>query len=171
MRLPLALILFLATLPAQAEPVSHPKGWGLGLMLGWPTGITAKQWLGGANAWDIGFGVGPGIRLHADYLWGLAQVLPKNAEATLDLYLGVGPALSIARGWCSYPYSPGYGCGGGSVLGGVRVPLGFDVRFKKAPVALGLELAPGLLVGADVHTLFDIFFFVRFLLDDAAKQK
>ncbi len=33
-----------------AEPVSHPAGWGLGLMLGAPTGLTAKYWMGGPSA-------------------------------------------------------------------------------------------------------------------------
>jgi hypothetical protein len=40
--------------PAHAVAVSQPEGWGIGLMLGAPTGLTVKHWNGGSNAFDLG---------------------------------------------------------------------------------------------------------------------
>lgn len=149
----------------RAEPVSQPAGWGLGLMLGAPTGLTVKRWNGGANAWDVGLGVGPGLRLHADYLWGLAQLLSDKSDLTLDLYLGVGPVLGAARGWCGTAYRPRDKCGDGGLFGGARVPFGLDVRLARAPFTFGLEVAPGVWLSPDfVDGLLDVLLFGRFLL-------
>lgn len=160
----LVLCLGLAPPSARATAVSHPAGFSLGLMLGDPTGVLMKQDLGGANAWDVGLGVGPGLRLHGDYLWGLTQLLSDTSTLTLDMYLGAGPVLGIGRGWCGTAYNPRGDCGGG-VFGGVRVPFGLDARLTRAPVAFGLELAPGVRVGQnEVSELLDLFLFGRFYL-------
>ncbi len=154
-----------ASAPSQASSsVSQPTGWGLGLMLSFPTGITAKQWLGGPNAWDSGVGVGPGVRLHADYLWGLAQLLPNTSDATLDAYLGAGPVVGVARGWCGLSFDPGGACEGGPLFAGGRVPVGLDLRLRRAPLDLGLEVAPGLWLAPSPSGLLDAFLFVRVLL-------
>jgi len=143
-----------------AEPVQQREGWGLGLMLGYPIGLTAKYWLGGANAIDLGVGGGPGFRIHADFDWGLAQVLEKKTDLTLDLYLGVGGVVAFPSGFCG-PYGDRF-CGE-QVFGGVRVPFGLDFRLRRAPVNFGLELAPGIWFGSYVTGLFDGFLFVRYL--------
>jgi len=159
-------LLLLTTAPrAEAGPVSNPPGLGLGLMLGDPTGLTLKQTLGGPNAWDLGVGVGPGLRLHADYLWGVAQLLSNTSTLSLDIYLGVGPVLGIARGWCGSTVSPGGDCRSRGIFAGVRVPFGLEARLARAPVTFGLEIAPGLWVGQHFSDgLLDVFLFVRFLL-------
>jgi hypothetical protein len=154
-----AILLFSAPSP-KAEPVHQPAGWGLGLMLGYPLGLNAKYWLGGANAFDLAIGGGPGFRLHGDYEWGLAQVLKNKSDLTLDLYLGAGGAVAIASGCCGY-YGDRF-CQH-RVFAGVRVPLGIDARLRKAPVDFGLELAPGIWVGSYVEGLFDAFLFVHYL--------
>ncbi|MBC8134239.1 MAG: DUF3996 domain-containing protein [Deltaproteobacteria bacterium] len=158
---------FLMTAPRslRAAPASHSTGLGIGLMLGNPTGISLKQSLGGANAWDVGIGAGSGLRLHADYLWGLAQLLSDTSALTLDIYLGVGPVLGISRGWCGDAYNPGRGCGNRGAFAGVRVPFGLEARLTRAPVSFGLEIAPGIAVGQNfTDGLLDVFLFVRFWL-------
>ncbi len=160
-----ALMFSIPARPVRAAPVSHPAGLGIGLMLGDPTGLTLKQTLGGANAWDLGVGIGPGVRLHADYLWGLAQLLSNTSTLSLDIYLGVGPVLGIARGWCGSSYDPGNACGGRGAFVGVRVPFGLEARLSRAPVTFGLEIAPGIWLGQNFsESLLDVFLFVRFLL-------
>jgi len=129
-------------------------------MLGYPLGLTAKYWLGGANAIDLGVGAGPGFRVHADYTWGLAQVLTKKTDLTLDLYLGLGGGFAFGSGYCGF-YGDRF-CGDRAFVG-VRVPFGLDFRARRAPVNFGLELAPGIWVGNYVTGLFDAFLFVRFL--------
>ena len=151
----------LASTASAAERVSQREGWGLGVMLGSPIGLTAKYWLGGANALDFGVGGGPGFRVHGDYTWGLAQVLENKRDLTLDLYLGAGGALAIASGFCTY-YGDRF-CQD-RVFGGLRVPIGLDARLRRAPVNFGIEFAPGIWFGSYVTGLFDVFVFCRFLL-------
>ncbi len=143
------------------ERVQHPEGWGIGLMLGSPLGLTAKYWLGGANAIDVGIGGGPGFRIHGDYTWGLAQLLQKKTDLTLDLYVGAGGAFVFASGFCTY-YGDRF-CQD-RAFGGVRVPFGLDARLRRVPVNFGLELAPGIWFGSYVSGLFDAFIFGRWLL-------
>lgn len=153
--------------PVRADAVSQPAGWGLGLMLGAPTGLTLKYWTGAANALDLGLGVGPGLRVHGDYLWGIAQLLSNKSDLTLDLYVGAGPVLGVSRGWCGTAFRPRPkgGCREGALFVGARVPFGLDARVTRAPVTFGLELAPGLWLGRDfVSGLLDAFLFVRVLL-------
>jgi hypothetical protein len=134
-------------------------------MLGEPIGLTLKYWTGGANAWDLGFGVGPGLRVHGDYLWGIAQLLSNTSDLTLDLYVGAGPVLGVSRAWCGTAFHPKRQCHDGSWFVGARVPFGLDARLVRAPVSFGIELAPGLWLGRDfVSGLLDVFLFVRILL-------
>jgi hypothetical protein len=155
------LAVFLLTASAaNSEPVRKPERWGIGLMLGYPVGLTAKYWLGGPNALDIGVGGGPGFRVHGDFDWGLAQVLTNKSDLTLDLYLGVGAALAVASGFCAY-YGDRF-CNN-NVFVGARVPFGLDATLRRAPVNFGLELAPGIWFGNYVTGLFDVFLFVRFV--------
>lgn len=150
---------------AQAEPVSQPAGLALGVSLGLPTGFSMKQWFGGANAWDLGVGVGPGLRVHADFLFGIAQVLSDKTDLTLDLYIGVGPILGVTSVWCGHAIGPNDKCGDGRVYAGARVPFGIDFRLARAPVEFGLEVAPGIwLAPSFVSGLLDALVFVRFVL-------
>src|SRR5262245_7697593 len=93
-----ALVLIVALpLTAGARPVSERSRWGLGFMIGQPTGLTLKHWLGGSDAFDIGVGGGPGIRAHGDYLFGLAN-LSSGGDLNVDLYVGPGAIVGVDRG-------------------------------------------------------------------------
>ncbi len=156
----LSAVICLFAAQTHAEPVSHKEGWGLGLMLGSPLGINAKYWLGGANAFDLAIGGGPGLRFHGDYDWGIAQVLRNKSDLTLDLYLGVGGVVGVGTGFCDY-YADRL-CQD-KPFAGVRVPFGLDFRLARDPLNFGLELAPGILFGNYVSPLLDVFLFVRYL--------
>src|SRR6056297_1658834 len=83
------LIIFinLTMLPASTSAQANVDGTrnlGLGLMLGEPTGVSVKSWLGTKSAFDIGAawslsGRNEALHLHADYLyhrWFLKQGSP-----------------------------------------------------------------------------------------------
>jgi hypothetical protein len=157
--------LLFSTGAAYAEPVNHREGWAIGLMLGAPTALSLKNYLGGANAWDIGIGVGPGVRLHGDFLFGLAQLLRNKSDLSMDLYLGLGGVIGVPRGWCGTAFRPDWKCSSGSVYGAARVPMGLDLRLTRAPLTFGIELAPGVWFGEGfVGGLLDAAIFFRFLL-------
>ncbi len=159
----LLLVLTFAA-PAEAAKPYSPSRWGLGAMIGDPTAFSVKHWLGGTNAIDFALGTGPGLRFHADYLFGLAR-LAQERSLNLDLYLGVGGIVGESRGRCGWVRDHHWCHGDDDLFAGVRVPFGLDFVFRTAPIELGLELAPGAWIAPDVHVgLIDASLFVRVLL-------
>ena len=122
-------ILFLsAAVFAEAPKKAGP--WGLGIVLGQPSGITVKwrmdkvQAVDACAAWSFDAN-GGSIHLHADYLWHFYDVF-SVPEGKLPLYAGVGAIFNASS-------SPS--------LGG-RVPLGMAYEFEKIPLEIFLEVAP-----------------------------
>lgn len=93
--LPLLASLPVALLLASAAPASaqSEKGvLGVGLIIGEPTGVSAKYYLGDDTAIDgaVGFAViGRGIQAHGDFLWH-PWILEQKSSFVLPAYLGVG---------------------------------------------------------------------------------
>src|SRR6185295_6615270 len=133
----------------QEQP-SHP--FGLGLMVGAPTGLSAKYYLGRRGmAIAAGLGevqkVGPddGISLHVDLLWHPVILTRQNAF-TLPLYVGVGGRyLHDGDNWdcwfdgngrrvCGYDYDD-------DDYLGVRVPVGILMDFYRVPLDVFFEIA------------------------------
>ena len=127
----LAALLMAATAPVMAQQ----SGFGLGIVLGEPTGVSAKGWLSsreaidGGLAWslrDAGY-----LRVHADYLWHFHDVF-RTTDALVP-YLGAGG---------SFGNRPGSGILGVRMVGGlIWYPDGtpIDVFAEIAPV---VDLAP-----------------------------
>ncbi len=67
---------------------------GAGVMLGDPTGATAKLWLTDTHALDAGLGINTHLTLYGDYLWHSWSVLPQPSEGKLPVYLGLGAQLA-----------------------------------------------------------------------------
>jgi hypothetical protein len=148
-----ALILCAAAAPrARADTLvvvdrtansSRNPSWGLGLMLGEPTGFSIKRYLGrDAVHVYLGGAYGPGVRFGADYLFGVAQVL-NGGNAWLDLFVGGGAFVGALRGPCDGINNWQGTCNGDGYLG-ARMPFGMELRFRNAPLSIGLEVAPGL---------------------------
>lgn len=102
---------------------------GMGLVLGEPTGLTAKYWVSPTGAFDFAaawsFGPRDSMYLHASYLvhdFGLIQV--KNEK--FGLYYGIGARLVFAD----------------PARFGARVPLGISYELKRHPLEFFLELGP-----------------------------
>ncbi len=111
--------------PASAQD----KGFGMGIILGEPTGLSAKLWTSGDNAFDFAAAwslKGDGaLLLQADYVWHFFNLIPVSS-GKLPLYVGIGGRVVLAD-------DPQLG---------VRIPLGIDYLFASAPLDVFAELVP-----------------------------
>ena len=113
-----------------AKPVTaQDHGFGMGLILGEPTGLSAKLWTSGDNAFDFAAAwsfKGDGhLLLQADYVWHFFNLMPVS-PGKLPLYIGIGGRVVLAD-------DPSFG---------IRIPIGIDYLFADAPIDVFLELVP-----------------------------
>ena len=108
---------------------AQERGFGLGIILGEPTGISAKKWLNshsaidGAVAWSL---VTPSsFHLHADYLFHDFNIFNVK-KGKLPLYFGIGFRVRI----------------GNEDRIGIRIPVGICYIFEQAPLDIFYELGP-----------------------------
>ncbi len=105
------------------------SGFGLGIIVGEPTGLSAKLWTGnstaidGAVAWS--FGKDSALHLHADYLFYNFNLF-KVEKGKLPLYYGIGGRIKLVD----------------DMKVGVRIPVGINYIFAKAPLDIFLEIVP-----------------------------
>ena len=108
---------------------SQYKGFGFGIILGEPTGISAKHWIDrntavdGAIAWS--YVDGGAFHIHGDYLLHNFSLISVE-KGKLPFYYGIGARIKTLD----------------DVTLGVRVPLGLSYIFSDVPVDLFVELAP-----------------------------
>jgi len=113
--------------------IARDRDFGAGIILGSPTGVSGKLWLGGRRtALDAALSVvSDGLYLHVDYLWHDYTALPKPEKGRLPLYYGIGGRIS------------------GSDLG-ARGVIGIEYIFAGYPFDLFFELAPVISLVPDV---------------------
>ena len=125
-----------------AKPVTaQDHGFGMGLILGEPTGVSAKLWTSKINAFDFGLGVGLGgdrikykgnydnsgrIHFHMDYLWHSFNAI--SSTERFPLYYGIGGRFNTGGGY------------DGSF--GVRGVFGIAWFPHQTPIDVFLELVP-----------------------------
>jgi hypothetical protein len=150
--LPFAFLLFGHSLAAQ------DSGFGLGIMLGDPTGITGKGWIGGDKAIDFGvawnFAYSGSFHLHADYLFHNMDLITVG-KGRLPLYYG--PGIRI-RAWGDngyYRHGRYYDYNGSYTQIGARIPVGLAYLFDGAPVDVFVEIAPTLNLIPNMYLDFD----------------
>jgi hypothetical protein len=102
---------------------------GLGIMIGEPTGINLKSWIGSKSAIDVGlawsFTHDASMHIHADYLLHSFNLFD-DAE-NLALYYGIGGRIKV---------------GDEKARIGFRMVGGLDYMFDRAPFDIFLEIAP-----------------------------
>jgi len=138
--LQLFTIIFLMVILAQPA-AAQDSGFGMGLILGEPTGISAKLWTSKDNAFDFGLGVGLGgdrynyegdydnssrIHFHMDYLWHAFNAI--SSTERFPLYYGVGGRFNSGGG-----YDPSFG---------VRGVFGIAWLPHETPIDVFVELVP-----------------------------
>jgi hypothetical protein len=106
------------------------RGFGLGIMLGEPSGLSLKYWTSGSNAitGGIAWSVSKvdGLHLHADYIWHNYRFI-SVIKGQLPIYYGVGGRLGISSG---------------SNVVGIRGVAGLNYLFDGTPLDIFLELVP-----------------------------
>ncbi len=143
-----------STAEARPRPTRHRsnfeanKTFGLGLMLGAPTGLSGKYFVGRSTALDFGLGTiygyrdRRGLHLHADFLWHPVSLVSAHAFE-LPLYFGVGARL--LDGDRCYQYRGGGVCDyyyRNYTAVGVRGPLGIAFDFNNVPIDIFFEVVP-----------------------------
>ena len=121
--------IFISIILFQLSMNAQDKNFGLGIILGEPTGVSAKLWTSSENAFDFGaawsFKGNGHLLLQADYVWHIFRLIPVSS-AKLPFYIGVGGRVVFSH----------------DATIGVRVPLGLDYMFSNAPVDIFVELVP-----------------------------
>ena len=147
--LSLALVILAAISPtARAE-----EALGLGIILGEPTGISFKNWIGDDRAIDGGiawsFSGHESIHFHLDYLIHKeGHIRTDEVQGSFPFYYGLGGRLKLRE------ENDGDNNNGKGSLLGVRIPLGLSHRISDAPMDFFIEIVPVLDVVPD--TDFDL---------------
>ena len=109
--------------------LAQDQDFGLGFMIGEPTGISFKKWTGSTTAIDGGvgwtFGNGGSFHVHADYLIHSFDLI--NVErGKAPVYFGIGARLNTEA----------------ETKFGFRFVLGVSYIFERAPLDVFFEVAP-----------------------------
>jgi hypothetical protein len=128
----------------RAKYGDHP--FGLGVMFGEPTGITAKYWHRSTQALDFGvtYSFGNYVILLADYLWhfpnAFSSITHGKAASEFAPYIGVGGTLSLENNRRNSNHAQL----------GVRIPLGIEFRPSYPSLGIFLELVPAVAIAPSV---------------------
>ena len=118
---------------------AQDSGFGVGVMVGEPTGLSAKLWTSDATAAQFGvaWSLNNYLHVHGDMIMHVFNVV-EVSKGELPFYVGLGARVLFAD----------------DLTIGVRVPLGAAYQFESAPFDLFLEVVPilNLVPGTD----FDI---------------
>lgn len=126
----IVLVIFLFVALFSVQSFSQSKGFGLGIILGEPTGISAKYWITPTTAFDFGLGYSfeknSQMHLHADYLFHVNNLFQTNEN--IKLYYGPGARLKLVD------------------VGDSRLGFRFDVGLvwipQNTPIDVFVEIAP-----------------------------
>jgi len=125
--IPLIVCLFAVS---GGQSFGQQQGFGIGLILGEPTGISMKGWLSHSNALDAGvawsFRRETSLHIHADYLWHDFDVF--NTKEEIPLYFGIGGRIKTGHN--------------ADTRFGARVVVGVEYFLRDAPIDFFFEIAP-----------------------------
>jgi hypothetical protein len=138
-----AIIALCMVLTVQGS-VAQDRGFGLGVIIGEPTGISAKLWTSSVNAFDFGLGWSIGgdrigkdegypdggsrVHFHMDYLWHAFDAI--HSSERFPLYYGIGGRINAGGGY--------------DASLAVRGVFGIAWLPHKTPIDVFLELVPSL---------------------------
>jgi hypothetical protein len=136
------------------KSTAQESGLGIGIMVGEPSGLSAKKWINSFNAIDAGMGwsfsENGSLHLHADYLYHNYDLI-KISGAKIPLYFGIGGRFKFKGDENSV---------GNSI--GVRVPVGVSYQFSNAPFDAFVEVVPILDLSPDTRMSFNSAIGIRY---------
>jgi len=125
-------VLGISAAPARADDIEKGS-FGVGLIIGEPTGVTARLYLSDDQAVQAAVGsafIGGGLQIHADYCFH-PWILQERDTFTLPVYFGPGVRLiRYDDGRDSHYYAFG-----------LRAVIGIVFDFKNVPLDVFLEVA------------------------------
>ena len=123
----LAVVIGLLFLCVMSSAQDH--GFGLGIVVGEPTGVSLKTWTGSRTALDFAvawsFGRKDALHIHVDYLFHNFSLFDVE-KGDLVLYYGIGGRVKAVE----------------KTRVGVRIPIGISYLFEKDPIEIFFELGP-----------------------------
>jgi hypothetical protein len=138
-----AIVVFCLFFAGQAS-VAQERSFGLGVIIGEPTGLSAKLWTSPVNALDFGLGWSVGgdrignyngtydngarTHFHMDYLWHSFDAI--HSVERFPLYYGIGGRINSGAG-----YDASFA---------IRGVFGIAWMPRQTPIDIFLELAPSL---------------------------
>jgi hypothetical protein len=158
----LSVMICMVVLTTPLSAQEH--GFGMGLIIGEPTGVSAKLWTSGVNAFDFGLGFGVGgdrihyngnyndgsrVHFHMDYLWHSFNAIQSSAK--LPLYYGIGGRFNSGAG-----YDDSFGIRG--VFGIAWIP-------RATPIDVFVEIVPVFQITPETGFGFDAAFGVRYFFN------
>jgi hypothetical protein len=151
----LLLVTFIFFLSAFISIKAQDKNFGIGIILGEPTGLSGKYWMSPENAFDAGLAYSfmednKSFAFHADYLYHAEGVIDKYYK--MPLYYGFGVRFRV-REIKENTF-------------GVRGVIGLLIYLKDAPVDVFLEAAPVFRLLPDTNIDFDIAVGARYFFDN-----
>ncbi len=109
----------------------HNDGFGIGVIVGEPTGLSLKHWVSDATAFDAAAGWSfegrTSLHLHGSYLFHDFNMIPVE-KGHLPVYAGIGARFK--------------GREGKSDRVGVRVPVGIAYHIEEVPLEVFGEIVP-----------------------------
>lgn len=125
---PAAVLMFLVL---NVSNKAQDKGFGVGVIIGQPTGFSAKNWINSVNAIDFGLGFSFAkddnrVHIHSDYLWHNYSLI----QSTERFALYYGPGLKLRTGKSN------------DAELGVRGVLGLEWLSQRIPLDVFIEVAP-----------------------------
>lgn len=129
----ICICLLLVSAGVATEAAAQSRDFGLGFVVGEPTGISAKAWQTRTTAFDFAlawsFSNDDALHFHADYLRHRFGVI-KVSRGQLPIYYGIGGRLRF------------HDRGDEDVEFGIRFPVGLDYLFARDPIDIFFEIVP-----------------------------
>lgn len=123
----LAILFFLASNVSPQELPERVPRYEAGVIIGQPTGLSAKYWVSRLTAFDAALAwsfANGALEIHTSLLYHLFYI--DVDRDSFPAYLGLGPVFYLRD----------------DTAIGARIPIGITYLFEDVPISLFLEIAP-----------------------------